>query len=72
MSKYYTYVDMDGLQILSEEQILKEYWPYWSGKKIAKYGYEYPFNARMCIEAWCVTHRASETDENGRPINNPA
>lgn len=71
--KYWTIVEPgdDGstpvYSTLSEEDILKEYFDYWSNrmKSIGKNNEITPDN---CIYDWCVVHWAWETDVNGEPI----
>lgn len=71
--KYWTIVepgDDDSTPVystLSEEEILKYYFDYWSSrmKSIGKNNEITPDN---CIYDWCVVHWAWETDANGEPI----
>jgi len=66
---YYAYwePDTDGVTPveikLSESQILNEYWDYWRGRMIEKYGqerFEERYGPKDCIEDWCVVHWASK------------
>ena len=53
-------------ETLSEDEILEQYYPYWSSKMIEKYGLE-EFNKNWCrldcIDDWCVVHWAWESKE---------
>lgn len=74
--KYYSvaYPDEDGndvVETLSEQDILDEYWEYWSSRMIKKYGQEYfdtTFSVKECIEDWIVVHWAWESDDAGTEI----
>ncbi len=46
---------------LSEEEIRKEYWPYWYGKMCEKFGKEtvdQNYSFEECLDDWCVVHWA--------------
>ena len=49
---------------LSEEEILKNYWPWWYGKMCEKFGEEYVnknYSVQDCIEDWCIVNWAWES-----------
>mgnify|MGYP003338171978 CR=1 FL=1 len=46
-------------EIWSEEQIIKSYYPYWSGMMIQNVASP-DLNPDTCISDWCVTHWAVE------------
>jgi hypothetical protein len=47
--------------ILTEDQIIEEYWEFWSRKMTEKYGSDHEFiTTENCIEDWCVSHWAVE------------
>jgi hypothetical protein len=54
-------------ETLSEDEILEQYYPYWSGKMIEKYGLE-EFNKtwskKECIEDWVTIHWAWKSSES--------
>lgn len=64
--KYYTICYPDEYnntvwETLSEQQIIDQYWPYWSQKMIEKYGEDVfvdTFSNQDCIDDWCVVHWA--------------
>jgi len=74
--KYWTIVepgddDKPVYETLSEDDILKEYWPYSYGKMCEKYGkdeVDRNWSKQNCIEDWVVVHWAWETDSAGKPI----
>lgn len=46
---------------LSEEEIRKEYWPYWYGKMCERFGKETVdrnYSFEECLDDWCVVHWA--------------
>lgn len=48
---------------VSEDDIRKEYYPYWKGKMIEKFGEDYfnkNYSFEECIEDFCVVHWAWE------------
>jgi hypothetical protein len=54
----------DIVETLSEEEILEQYYTYWSGKMIEKYGqkeFEKTWSTQECIEDWVVVHCAWES-----------
>lgn len=71
--KYWTIVTPDDdeasspiYETLSEDEIVKGYWTYWSTRMIAKYGEEEfnkRFSKRECIDDWAIIHGAWESDE---------
>lgn len=70
--KYYSYnkysYDVHGnidpcVAILSEEEIVKEYWDYWQERMIAKFGkehFEANYSEKDCIDDWVVVNWAWE------------
>jgi hypothetical protein len=71
--KYYKYVQPgeDGVTpewfILSEEQILDNYWLYYK-LQMAKVEKEDLISKENCIENWVIIHWAWEVDKDGNPI----
>ena len=48
-------------ETLSEAEILKQYYPYWSSKMIKKYGqeaFDKNWSEKDCIDDWTVVHWA--------------
>lgn len=79
--KYWTYTepvwDDDGnivdavVTTRSEEQILREYYQYWMGQMVEKFGIDEVirnYTTQDCIDDWVVVNWAWETDERGNPI----
>ena len=47
--------------VLTEDEIISEYWEFWSRKMIEKYGQGHELiTASNCVDDWCVTHWAME------------
>lgn len=72
--KYYTYVepkappdDMEAVYVtLSEQEIIEQYYPYWSSRMIQKFGkehFEATYSEKECIEDFCVIHWAWEVED---------
>ena len=67
--KSYRYVEPDENDqvkevILTEEDILKEYWEFWSRKMAEKFGPNHELiTTENCIEDWLVSHWATEVKE---------
>jgi len=67
--KYWSmsYPDDDGndmVETLSEDEIIAQYYPYWSGRMIEKYGqeeFDKTWSKKECIEDWVVVHWAWES-----------
>lgn len=65
--RYYSYsepgeTDMQMVKtILSEKEILAEYWNYWSDR-MKQGGFASQISKERCIEDWCMIHWASEED----------
>ena len=50
--------------ILTEDDIIKEYWEFWSRKMSEKYGEDHEFiTSENCIEDWCTSHWVLEVKE---------
>jgi len=61
--KTYCYMEYDLEDVLeiTEDQILSEYWDWWSSKMIDKYGEGHELiTEQNCIEDWCTIHFAWE------------
>lgn len=60
---YDEYSDFDLVVTLSEDDIRKDYWPWWKERMIKKYG-EVHFNENFCFEDclddWKIVNRAWE------------
>jgi hypothetical protein len=56
----------NGIDTLSEDDIIREYYPVWSSKMIDKYGEE-EFNKNYsrqdCIDVWIMIHSAWQVTE---------
>lgn len=62
--KYFYYEYPFGGVAISEEDILKQYWDYWHGKMVAKFGPDSDkITKEKCIEDWVVIHWAEEITE---------
>lgn len=73
--KYYSYneynpdsplADESGGYVVtkSEDEIIKEYWPYWYEQMCKKYEKSYvdeTFSALDCIDDWCIVNWAWES-----------
>jgi len=65
----YSYPSATGSDIdtLSEDDIIREYYPVWSSKMIDKYGEEEFFNKNYsrqdCIDVWIMVHSAWQVTE---------
>jgi len=78
--KYYSYNkysynvhgDVDScVSILSEAEIIKEYWDYWQERMIAKFGkehFEANYSEKDCIDDWVVVNWAWETNKEFNEI----
>ena len=51
--------DGDVVEILTEDEIIAQYYTYWSTKMIQNCPNE-PITRERCIEDWCVVHWATE------------
>jgi hypothetical protein len=65
--RYFSYNEYDEnsgcVVTVSEEDIRKEYWPYWYKKMCAKYEQSYVdqnYTFEDCLEDWVVVHWAWE------------
>ena len=69
--RYYSYNEMgdDGENIVvtkSEDDIRKEYWPYWYGKMCEKFGKDHvddQYCFEDCLDHWFVVNWAWEVKE---------
>lgn len=51
-------------ETLSDDEIIEQYWDYWSSRMIAKYGleeFEKNWSKKECIEDWVIIHWAWES-----------
>ncbi len=49
----------DIVEILTEDEIIEQYYTYWSTKMIQNCPGE-PITRERCIEDWCIVHWATE------------
>ena len=69
--RYYSYNEMgdDGENLVvtkSEDDIRKEYWPYWYGRMCEKFGKDHVddlYNFEDCLDDWFVVNLAWEVKE---------
>ena len=57
--------DIDVVETLSEDEIIKQYWPHWYGKMCEKFGKEHVdmnYCHQDCIDDWTVVHWAWRSD----------
>jgi hypothetical protein len=64
--RVFEYMDQDGLQRLTEDEIIAQYYPWWSAQmcrvdKADKISHE------NCIYDFCVVHWARKVKEENRP-----
>ena len=57
--KYYETSDQDGEYVLSEDEIIAEYWDYWSGR-MKEVGKEDMISRENCINDWIIVNWAVE------------
>lgn len=53
----------DVVETLSEDEIIAQYYPYWEGRMIKKFGqeeFDKTWSKKDCIEDWIVVHWAVE------------
>lgn len=55
----YPTADGDVTEILTEDEIIAQYYTYWSTKMIQNCPSE-PITRERCIEDWCIVHWATE------------
>ena len=74
--KYYCYneydpesplADKDGgyVKVMSEDEILHQYWPYWYEQMCKKFGKEHVdqnYNSQDCLDDWIVVNWAWESN----------
>lgn len=69
--KTYRYYDIDDkfwatARDITEDEILDDYWNFWSDKMIKKYGYGHELITKEnCIHDWLVTNWAWEKKDEG-------
>lgn len=67
--KKYRYVEPDEndqvkVVIMTEQDILNEYWEFWSRKMAEKFGPDHEdITEKNCLEDWLVVHWATEVKE---------
>ena len=71
--RYWTIVTPDNdedstpiYETLSEDEIIEQYWDYWSGRMITKYGeeeFQKNWSKQDCIDDWTILHWAWESKE---------
>ena len=49
----------DIVEILTEEEILSQYYPYWV-ERMTAVGKQHLISKELCIEDWCTIHWALE------------
>ena len=67
MSKIYLYNEQghDEPLEITEEEIIKRYWPYWSDQMIKKFGEEDTrITEERCIDEWTVVNWAWEKKDD--------
>ena len=55
-------------ETLSEQEIVAQYFNYWSNQ-MKKVGKREEISAALCIEDWCIIHWAWETNVYGDEVN---
>lgn len=67
--RYFSFNEYDesggSVVTMSEEDIRKEYWPYWYGKMVERYGQRHVdenYSFEECLEDWQVVHWAWESN----------
>jgi hypothetical protein len=53
--------DNDVVEVLTEDEIIAQYYTYWS-TKMKEIGKETEATRERCIEDWCVVHWATEVN----------
>lgn len=68
--RYFSFHEYDGtsgwIETVSEDEIEKEYYPYWYNMMIKKYGktiVDKTFSFEDCLEDWKITYWAWEVHE---------
>ena len=70
--RYYSYneyvedPDTNSVVTVSEEDVRRDYWPFWYGKMCKKYGKEHVdanYSFEECLEDWIVVNWAWEVNE---------
>lgn len=55
----------DVVEVLSEDEIIAQFWDHWYGRMCAKFGKEHVdanYSRRDCIDDWVVVHWAWEAE----------
>jgi hypothetical protein len=67
--RYFSYNEFDStggrVVTMSEEEIRKEYWPYWYNKMCLKFGKSHVdenYSFEDCLEDWMTVHWAWKSD----------
>jgi hypothetical protein len=67
--RYFSYNEFDStggrVVTMSEEEIRKEYWPYWYNKMCLKFGrfhVDENYSFEDCLEDWMTVHWAWKSD----------
>lgn len=62
----WSYKEGDKLEVMSEDDIRNEYFPWWYEKMCEKHGKEHvdqTYSFRECLEDWIIMHYATEIEE---------
>jgi hypothetical protein len=59
MHRYFKYDDLDGVHTVTDEEILREYFPYWQ-EQMRKVGREHMISPENCIEDFVAVNWAEE------------
>jgi hypothetical protein len=72
MRRYFRYDDQDGEHIISDEQILATYYPWWA-EQIRAVGREHMITPENCLEDWISVNWAEEiTDATVNKLTPPS
>lgn len=59
-------LDEDVFEVLSEMDIIRQYWKHWYSKMVEKFGPDHTdITVENCIEDWVVVHWAVEVKNSG-------
>jgi hypothetical protein len=56
--RYYKYIDPSGEYLVSEQEILETYAPWWIERMKRKFGSEVQWTNQNIIDDWCIVHWA--------------